>query len=85
MNDQEAIKLARQACYYMVGDDLARAKHAFHGMSDAQMEEQHGGSGKTRREVLKYYEEHDQKWTEVVRWVESLEHRFTYNTKFDPK
>jgi hypothetical protein len=39
------------------GDDLERAKKFFAEFSEQEMNEQHGQSGRTRREVLKGYEE----------------------------
>ena len=49
---QKLLQIVRSAR----GDDLERAKIAFHGMSDALLDQQHGQSGKTRREVLREYE-----------------------------
>lgn len=39
------------------GDDLERARSAFRGMSERQLDQQHGQSGRTRRQILQGYEE----------------------------
>jgi hypothetical protein len=37
------------------GDDLERARRAFRGLSPEEMEELHGESGQTRRQILDGY------------------------------
>ena len=37
------------------GDDLERAERCFAGFSPQQMQEQHGASGQTRKQVLDSY------------------------------
>jgi hypothetical protein len=39
------------------GDDLERARMAFRGLSEKEMDQQHGQSGQTRRDLLRAYEE----------------------------
>jgi len=62
-------KLAVQALNQMRGDDLARARMSFRGMNSAQMAEQHGWSGKTRKQILEEYEAHDRKVDAAIDWV----------------
>lgn len=64
--------LALQALYQMLGDDLIRARNAFHGMSAEQMCQQHGMSGKTRAEILDVYVTHDAKVRAAIAWLESV-------------
>jgi hypothetical protein len=40
------------------GDDHLRARHAFGRLSEEQLDEQHGQSGKTRRQIWGDYENH---------------------------
>jgi len=40
------------------GDNLARARRAFQGMSDGELEKEYGQSGKSRRQILTEYEHH---------------------------
>lgn len=40
------------------GDDLARAKLSFKGLSAEQMQMEHGRSGQTKQEILDGYQAH---------------------------
>jgi hypothetical protein len=60
---------ALQALEQMKGDDSYRARIAFRGLNDKQMQEQHGQSGKTRAQILAEYEAHDQKVQAAIDWV----------------
>lgn len=40
------------------GDDLERANRAFSGMSDAELDKEHGESGRTRRQIWNEYKRH---------------------------
>lgn len=51
------------------GDDLARARLAFRGMTPLQMQEQYGYSGKTRAQILVDYEMHNKQVDEAIAWV----------------
>jgi hypothetical protein len=54
-------KLLRSAVADMVGnaeDNAYRARAAFKKYTPAQMQEQHGASGRKRRDILDDYEEH---------------------------
>ncbi len=63
--------LAIQALNQLKGDDTIRAKNAFSRLSDEQMGEQHGQSGKTRAQILAEYEAHDAKVDAAIEWVKS--------------
>jgi hypothetical protein len=65
-------ELALKGLEYLIGDDLFRAKQAFEGLTDEQMDRQHGISGRTRREVLAEYERHDREVELAIAWVKSL-------------
>ncbi|HYB97530.1 MAG TPA: hypothetical protein VEC57_00155 [Candidatus Limnocylindrales bacterium] len=67
MNDHQ--KLAIQALSYLKGDDTARARAAFRGMTPQQMQEEHGVSGRTRAQILASYEAHDAKVDAAIAWV----------------
>lgn len=65
-NKQVAIK----ALYQMLGDDLIRARNAFHHCTPEQMRQKYGQSGKTRIEIIMEYEAHDAKVKAAIAWVE---------------
>jgi inosine-uridine nucleoside N-ribohydrolase len=54
------------------GDDAARARNAFRGMSQNQMEQMHGDSGMSRRSVLEEYERRDREIEAAIAWVRSV-------------
>ena len=54
------------------GDNTYRAKAAFKGMTDRQMQEQHGQNGMTRAALLAQYEAHDEKIDAAIAWVSSI-------------
>lgn len=54
------------------GDDLARAELAFKGMSEEEMNLPHGQSGRTRKEILDEYKEHNAKVNAAIKWVVQL-------------
>ncbi len=60
-----------QALEQMRGDDLYRARLAFKGMTEHQMQQLHGASGKTRAQVLAGYEAHDAKIGAALKWLEA--------------
>lgn len=64
-------KLAIRALERMRGEDSARARAAFRGMTKEQMGEQFGESGQTRAEVLACYESNDAKVDDAIKWVQS--------------
>ena len=53
------------------GDDLARARHAFRGLTPQRMGEQYGESGKTRAEIVAGYEAHEREIDAAIAWVRS--------------
>ena len=65
-------ELAIKALENMKGDDTARAQRAFGGLSEAQMNEEYGASGKTRKEILGEYLAHDEKVDDAIDWIRSL-------------
>ncbi len=64
--------LAIRAVGNMRGDDLWRARSAFKGKSDAQMQEQWGQSGKTCAQILAEYEQHEAKCDACIAWLNTL-------------
>ena len=54
------------------GDDLARAKMAFKGFNTEQMQQQHGQSGHTRKQVLDEYQSHSDMCDAAVRVCKRL-------------
>lgn len=62
-------ELAIQALQNMRGDDYSRAQRAFRDMTDEQMQQQHGESGRTRAEVLAGYEAEFRKVSAAIQWV----------------
>jgi hypothetical protein len=70
MNDYQLI--AVQALQNMRGDDTARARAAFRGMTDAEMQEPYGQSGKTRSQVLADYETSDARIDAAIAWIKAI-------------
>lgn len=64
-------KLVLQVLLDFKGDDHARAKAAFARLSEKQMDEQWGMSGKTPRQILADYEERNREIDEAIEWVKS--------------
>lgn len=62
-------ELAIQALNNAKGDDLYRAKMQFTGLSDVEMSQFHGQSGKTRREILDGYVQYESKINRAIDWV----------------
>lgn len=54
------------------GDDLERARRSFHGMSSRQLDEQHGQSGRTRRQILQEYEAERALYLQAAALVEPI-------------
>mgnify|MGYP001579315069 CR=1 FL=1 len=69
MNNKE---LTLQALETVRGDDLHRARAAFAHLSDQQMDQEYGVSGKTCREILAGYEEREKAVRDATAWVEAL-------------
>jgi len=67
MNDHK--ELAIRALENMKGDDTFRARAAFCGFTQQEMQEEHGLSGKTRAQILSEYEAHDAKVLAAINWV----------------
>lgn len=55
------------------GDSLERAEMAFHGYTDAQLDQEYGQSGETCREILEGYREDRRLWDEACEYVNALE------------
>ena len=64
--------LVIRALVNMRGDDLARARRAFAGLSNFEMSQEYGSSGKTKAEILAEYEEYNEQISAALTWVESL-------------
>jgi hypothetical protein len=70
-------KLSRGDLYYYIksaienqtGDDLERAQLAFKGQN---LDEQHGQSGMTRRELLDVYQEERSMNKKALAWLEEV-------------
>jgi len=54
------------------GDDLARAHLAFRGLTEKEMQEKHGQSGRTRAEILAGYEQRDARLRHLISEMELL-------------
>lgn len=66
-------ELAIKALEMAKGDDFLRAKHAFWGLTNEQMEQQHGQSGKTRREILAQYQKHHDDHQAAIQWLKGVQ------------
>lgn len=51
------------------GDDLARAKRCFQGLTEAQMNEPWGTSGRTRASALEQFERHEKSIDDALAWA----------------
>lgn len=67
---EECKKTTLRALHNMLGDDLYRARRAFNGMSEEQLNRQYGESGKTCAQILREYEYHDEAVRAAISWVE---------------
>ena len=54
------------------GDDHIRAARAFHGMTEAQMNMEHGESGRTRKEILTSYLDYVDEIDEAIEAMRKL-------------
>ena len=69
MNDHQL--LAIQSLQNMRSDDTFRARAAFLGMSESDMQKEHGHSGKTRAQILSEYECSDARIDAAIAWIKS--------------
>ncbi len=60
------------ALYSACGDDLERAQAAWGHLSDAELDREHGQSGKTKRELLRSWQEHRREVDDAIRYAEKL-------------
>lgn len=73
INTMKHKQLAIQALEQMKGDDSYRAQCAFRDMTQTQMQEQHGQSGKTRAQILEEYAAHDREIHDAIAWVKGCQ------------
>lgn len=62
----------RRAMDNAQGDNLERAEHAFRGLSEKQMNDEHGSSGKTRKQLLEEYRQERREWQVASDMLDSL-------------
>lgn len=67
MNEHK--QLAIRALEQMRGDDLARARLSFRGMTPEQMKQPFGQSGKSHAEILSEYERYEAQINAAIHWV----------------
>ena len=60
------VQLINRAMGAYRGDDLYRARFAFERLTPAEMQQQHGQSGKTRQQILDEYQQQDNLWMEAM-------------------
>ena len=53
----------------MKGDDLERAEHAFHGMSEEELDQEYGRSEQTCREILEGYRDSRRDHEAACNWL----------------
>ena len=63
-----AIRVLRDS----IGDDLYRANCAFGHMPEKELDQQHGKSGKTRRQIIQEYKDHEEKRVNALKWLEGV-------------
>ena len=71
MNDQK--KFAIKAIEEVRGDNLARAKHAWSNLTDAEMQSEWGQSGRTPAFLMAGYEAHAKKCDAAIAWLKEIE------------
>ena len=71
MTETQIKKRLLRALSQHQGDDLARARLAFRGMTPEQMQEPWGQSGRTKQQVLDEYETHEAEISTCAEWVRS--------------
>lgn len=62
----------RRAMNSYKGDDLERAELSFKNLTPKQMDQGHGCSGKTKRQILEEYREERKQWQEANKYLEEL-------------
>lgn len=67
------IQLAIKAIENYRGDDLARARFTFRGLTQDEMNEQHGESGRTRQQVLDGYINQENECNKAIAYLRQLE------------
>ena len=72
MNTQKYKALTIRAVQNAKGDDLYRARAAFKGLSEKQINEEYGESGKTRNEIIAEYEAHESQHDAAIGWIKSI-------------
>ncbi len=71
MSNQEEKDYVIHAMRNAKGDDLERANIAFGDFTEKELDEPHGQSGRTRREVWQDYKDDRAKWYKAFHWLEN--------------
>jgi hypothetical protein len=69
MTDAEKKAYVLSAIESAKSDDLRRAQAAFRRCSPAEMDQEYGESGRTRRQILQSYEDFNAKVDEILVWL----------------
>lgn len=67
MNPHKALIIKALDSYR--GDNLARARYFFRNLTTEEMEQQHGHSGLTKKQLLESYEKFDKEVADAIKWV----------------
>lgn len=67
MNPHKALIIKALDSYR--GDNLARARYFWKDLTQEEMEQQHGHSGLTKRQLLESYEIFDKEVADAIKWI----------------
>ena len=70
MNEHHAFII--HALKNMKGDNLARARAAFHGFTAEQLNKEYRASGKTCAQILQEYEAYEAKVDAALEWLKKV-------------
>lgn len=65
-------QIAINALEFTKGDDLHRARLRFGSMTEEELDKEYGQSGRTYRQILREYEEHEEKINKAIEWLKNL-------------
>lgn len=75
MSSREDYEYVSRALAFRHGDGFERWEREFRSFDEAEMQAEHGHSGRTRQEVLDEYRADRAAWESARRWLDRQENR----------
>lgn len=72
LTDEQCAEYVQRAMSSYKGDDFERANRAFAGFSEKELDQPHGQSGFTRREVWQAYKDNRDQHNQVEAWLKKV-------------